>query len=51
MDRRPLAGWACACSLSAGRQQLHREQVPGGRDIHDQRVTGVEALRVRVGAG
>jgi hypothetical protein len=22
MDRRPLAGWACACSLSAGRQQL-----------------------------
>jgi hypothetical protein len=22
MDRRPLAGWACACPLSAGRQQL-----------------------------
>gem|GEM_PF-4227660 len=22
MDRRHLAGWACACSLSAGRQQL-----------------------------
>jgi hypothetical protein len=22
MDRRPLAGWACACSLSVGRQQL-----------------------------